>query len=418
MTALDDGFFHTFQQDPQDDAPRLIYADWLDDRGDDASAARAELVRVQVELARLFPGCPRAVELAERERELLEWGERLWLGEWADVLDGWTFRRGLVEAVRLDASVFLDRAADLFAVFPTLTVAKLSRAAGHLPELAATPWLAHLRGLDLSDNDLTGKDLACLTASRNICLLEALDLSDNPVGPCGAELVGNPTFADELRELHLARCGLGPDGLARLLGGYAPPWRRLDLSGNDLTPRNVARLTESPVLRRVVSLDLSYNPVGDAGATILATSPAAAGLVGLGLCATDLGDRGLAAIAESANLPALRSLDLRGHHSSFHRDPTGYDLGGIAELARSPLIGQLRRLLVGWPAGPGNGWTAGVLAFARVRRPPPLVSASWISDRLRKSPYLVPSLLTECDLAELWWLGDTRNRERIPDWWA
>jgi len=52
------------------------------------------------------------------------------------------------------------------------------------------------------------------------------------------------------------------------------------------------------------------------------------------------------------------------------------------------------------------------------KRPPPLVSASWISDRLRKSPYLVPSLLTECDLAELWWLGDTRNRERIPDWWA
>jgi uncharacterized protein (TIGR02996 family) len=414
MTALDVGFFHTFQEDSADDAPRLIYADWLDERGDEASAARAELIRVQVELARLPLLSVRAAELVERENELLEWGERLWLGEWANVLDGWTFRRGLVEAIRLDVSVFLDRADDLFAAFPTLTVAKLSRAVGDLPELAASPWLAHLRGLDLSDNDITGKDLARLSASRNICLLEALDLSDNPIGPCGAELVGNPMFADELRELHVARCGLGPDGMAQLLGAYAPPWRRLDLSGNDLTRREAAKLTESPVMRRLESLDVSFNPLGDAGVSILANSPNTAGLTDLGLCATDLGDRGLAALAESSNLPSLRSLDVRGHHSSFHRDPTGYDVGGLADLARSPLVGQLRRLLVAWTAGRANGWTADVLAIARPRFPPALVNAPWISDRLRRSPYLVPSLLTECDLSELWWLGDTRNRERLP----
>jgi uncharacterized protein (TIGR02996 family) len=249
MTALDDGFFHTFQQDPDDDAPRLVYADWLDDRGDDASATRAELIRVQVELVRLPPPSPRAAELGDRQAEMLEWGERRWVGAWAGVLDGWTFRRGLVEAVRLDASVFLDRAADLFAAFPTLTVVKLRRVAGHLPELAASPWLAHLRGLDLSDSDIAGADLGCLTSSRNICLLEALDLSDNPLGARGAELVGNPTHADELREVHLARCGLGGCGLARLLGGYAPPWRRLDLSGNGLTGRDVGKLTDAPVMR-------------------------------------------------------------------------------------------------------------------------------------------------------------------------
>jgi RNA polymerase primary sigma factor len=33
---------------------------------------------------------------------------------------------------------------------------------------------------------------------------------------------------------------------------------------------------------------------------------------------------------------------------------------------------------------------------------------------LRKSRYLMPSQLVECDLEELWWLGDTRNRERRP----
>ena len=34
--------------DPDDDAPRLVLADWLEDRGDADSLARGELIRVQV----------------------------------------------------------------------------------------------------------------------------------------------------------------------------------------------------------------------------------------------------------------------------------------------------------------------------------------------------------------------------------
>src|SRR5262245_19453619 len=37
---------------PEDDAPRLVYADWCEDHGD---PDRAEFIRVQVELARLAP---------------------------------------------------------------------------------------------------------------------------------------------------------------------------------------------------------------------------------------------------------------------------------------------------------------------------------------------------------------------------
>src|SRR5438067_8198256 len=137
MSFRDDGFFHALQQDPDDDALRLVYADYLQDRGDDASAARAELLRVQVELAALSPLNRRAAELTVRQNELLAGWERVWLGDWADVMDRWAFRRGLVEAVQADASVFLDNAADWFAEWPTLSVAKLTRADGHLPELAS-----------------------------------------------------------------------------------------------------------------------------------------------------------------------------------------------------------------------------------------------------------------------------------------
>src|SRR5438270_6972316 len=42
-------FLAAVQADPEDDAPRLVYADWLQDNGD---PDRAEFIRVQVELAR------------------------------------------------------------------------------------------------------------------------------------------------------------------------------------------------------------------------------------------------------------------------------------------------------------------------------------------------------------------------------
>ena len=46
-------FFRAIEANPDDDTPRLVYADWLDENAaSDADRARAEFVRVQCELAR------------------------------------------------------------------------------------------------------------------------------------------------------------------------------------------------------------------------------------------------------------------------------------------------------------------------------------------------------------------------------
>ena len=106
---------------------------------------------------------------------------------------------------------------------------------------------------------------------------------------------------------------------------------------------------------------------------------------------------------------------MRGHRCGFQIDRDGEDRGGIGELARSPLLGQLRRLLLGHGSTmPSNSWTAEVLGIARPPRQREVVSDWWMGKQLRKSRYLVPSQLIECDLDELWWLGDTSNRERLP----
>lgn len=74
-------FLATIIANPDDDAPRLVYADWMEERGDEDGVARAEFIRVQCELAANHPAhcnhkaltgqsC-RWCSLRRRERELL-----------------------------------------------------------------------------------------------------------------------------------------------------------------------------------------------------------------------------------------------------------------------------------------------------------------------------------------------------------
>ena len=54
-TATDTAFLRTILASPEDDAPRLVYADWLDENGD---PDRAEFIRLQIRLGRTDPHHP------------------------------------------------------------------------------------------------------------------------------------------------------------------------------------------------------------------------------------------------------------------------------------------------------------------------------------------------------------------------
>src|SRR5262245_36577533 len=80
---------------PEDDGPRLVYADWLEENDD---PARAELIRAQCRLAVLPEDSPERPELEGREWELLAQHQKRWLQE----LPAWVrkkplgFQRGFV----------------------------------------------------------------------------------------------------------------------------------------------------------------------------------------------------------------------------------------------------------------------------------------------------------------------------------
>jgi uncharacterized protein (TIGR02996 family) len=72
--STEDAFVQAILDDPEDDTPRLVFSDWLEEHG---RASHAELIRVQCELASLPKRSrepkmkARREELAAREKELL-----------------------------------------------------------------------------------------------------------------------------------------------------------------------------------------------------------------------------------------------------------------------------------------------------------------------------------------------------------
>src|SRR5262249_35144606 len=89
-------FLAAIRENPDDDAVRLIFADWLEDQGD---TGRAEFIRVQVERATLCPEEPRAEDLRDREEELLGLHRTTWIGGLEKLVDEVKFQRGLPEMV-------------------------------------------------------------------------------------------------------------------------------------------------------------------------------------------------------------------------------------------------------------------------------------------------------------------------------
>src|SRR5947209_3405540 len=97
MTDLD--LVQACLADPTDDGPRLVFSDWIEEHGDaagiPAATQRAELIRIQSELARWVPDLERRTQLQQRERELLAQHAHDWLGPLTSRCKSWRFERGL-----------------------------------------------------------------------------------------------------------------------------------------------------------------------------------------------------------------------------------------------------------------------------------------------------------------------------------
>ena len=262
MTEADD-FLNAILDAPDDDAPRLLFADWLEERGD---PDRAEFIRVQIALARQ-PAADGAAALRARQHVLQARHDAEWSGPVGGVAFAWDYGRGFIEAVEARAEAFLDGADELFRRAPVRRVRlhwdhSPSAAASLTPRLADCPALARLTGLDLSGNFLGSDGLQSLLASAWLTRLTSLDLRECRISDRGVRALALWPYLAQLTRLDLSHNEIGAAGvrlLARALevratGGDGPRLRSLPLQGNPLGEAGRRAVLSSPLLTRAADL--------------------------------------------------------------------------------------------------------------------------------------------------------------------
>ncbi len=306
----DQAFVRAALARPAADAPRLIWADFLDESDRPADRARADLVRTQCALARVPADHPRRDALLAREAALLGEFAADWAAPLAGLVAGYEFRRGLLDSVTVDARAFVRDGAELFRRAPVRRV-RLMDAGACADDLARAPHLARVRELDFAGADLGNAGVAAFAASPHLGRLRALELGFTGAGDGGVHALARGSFA-RLRSL-----GLGGNQAVTaggIVGLTAAVWfgrvRSLDVSDNLLDRDAVVRLAGS----KLRTLNIAANPLRDAGVVALVRSPLYARLVAaspvLDLRRVQLGAPGAEALAEAAPSAGLESLDL------------------------------------------------------------------------------------------------------------
>jgi uncharacterized protein (TIGR02996 family) len=342
--AIEDAFLHDILTHPDDDAPRLIYADWLEEHNN----PRGEFIRAQCALAQLAAEDPRRWPLEQRERELLASHESEWLPRW-NLTGEWRFRRGFIEEITLTPEEYLAYENQLFKRAPIRHLRLRSRNRPRFPpeerhdrpmaRVAESPYLACLSGLSLAPpldrqdlhalifsphlRGLTELRLTGLNLHEDTQLLSAwcessdrprlrhLDLTRSRLPPLAfRRLVQSPLMTD-LETLNLAQTELMLDILRLLVhSAFLPALKELNLNGNRLTLDAIRVLPEGRLLNQLETLHLDANLLGDSGADLMRGWPALPRLSRLSLVHNQLFTAGIAALSQAPALSHLISLDL------------------------------------------------------------------------------------------------------------
>jgi uncharacterized protein (TIGR02996 family) len=303
------------KENPEDDAPRLTLADWLAEHGE---PARADFVRLQVELARLEEGDPRRAALQARERDLRVRHEAAWLGPVGTLTEASAFRRGTLHVEIPRKTLFSGpittwMAGGQAAWAERLTVYDLT--AKGAARLAGLPFLAHLTALSISGR-LGGEGLAALLGSPHLRRLRELDLGAAGIGEAGARALAAWPGLARLSILGLSGNAIGDGGAGALAASpHLAGLTDLRLAANDITQVGARALAAAPGLAALRRLDLGNNYLLDAGVQALAGSPYLARLTHLSLWYTAIGSAGAAALAASPHLAGLADLNLHANGS-------------------------------------------------------------------------------------------------------
>ena len=353
-------FLDEILANPADVTPRLIFADWLEERDD----PRAEFIRVQCELAELTAEDERRPAVRKRESELLGTNNAIPHTDLPPSVWSRRYQRGFVERVAMSVSDFVADRKRLFAAAPIRHL-HLRQGAGRMRELGecrelqnvtelelggceigdgdlvglcSSPFLSSLEFLNVANNQLTDTAVSALADSSRLPRLSRLDLSGNrEIGNRGLRALGRSATITRLRQLCMNECGFDDDAFLDFIQSTnSLSIEVLTLVGNALSDAAMVGIATSPTLRNLkyLATSSSIDATRSAGISALANSENCRGIQRL-IITGDSDDLCLQAIASSECFVSLRYLVISGGDIGD---------GGVIALAESPRLTQLRRL--------------------------------------------------------------------------
>ncbi len=345
MTSDHDALLRAICENPREDTPRLVYADWLEENGQPERAAfiRTDIAmslrdewdaeRVQWEAGLTPEVLPRKPWFAAAYPNPDPKASYSWHGP---IL----IRRGFRWVAKIwhrTPPMFSTEAPDLFARHPIESLLFFD----HHPDFArliTEPWFPRLTGLGWTDGRCAGRILRPLLNLAPPGLTE-LDLSSRAVNPDGMRALGKSPLFMNLTRLELS--GVGPRVIGAMLDALAAVrdscrLRTLTIDFDSLRQFATALAASLPASLRVLRLpgawlssagirefvgalatsglrrlDLPMNGIGNDGATAIFTSPHLAGLKVLDLSYCQVGDDALRALLDNSPLAdGLKLLNL------------------------------------------------------------------------------------------------------------
>jgi uncharacterized protein (TIGR02996 family) len=190
---------------PDDDGPRLAYADHLAG----AEPDYAEFIRLQLERSTRERSSKALSALpSPREQALLSRHGHAWARYFDRYVrespsnpnePGWQFDRGFIGFARMEPENFVALGDRLFAMAP-IQHAELIGAERPVRPLFGAPQLRHLDSLALPGLGLDDDDAVALAECTALTRCAWLDLSDNRIGFAGVlALAESPVFRDKVR---------------------------------------------------------------------------------------------------------------------------------------------------------------------------------------------------------------------------
>ena len=385
MTSDRDALLAAIRANADEDTPRLMFADWLDENDD---PDRAEFVRLQCELARLTDddgdsqplyeflrdrdyvtrpsadwtriddGIHRRLALSMRAADQLKRHTVLWLPRLPKSYKvTWHgFGRGFPDRVELGTFRKLGPVANrLRAAAPTVTLVTHELTVEHVERLGDAGLLDWISGLELSSDSgaglrelghrpeaagvrsvRVGYNTAAETAEAlgecpHWTGLRELDLIETVVYAGTAEALFRAPNLRSLKRLRIHGGYWTANTVAALAAGGFADLTHLRLSSCDLNDDAAEALAACPDLARLRTLDLDHNNLSGRGVTALMCSPHLANVAFLGL------ESNPAAGLDAKKLAALAPAGLR----MFHAHDCRFTTADVRALARCPRLRTL-----------------------------------------------------------------------------